>query len=49
MSQEFINRVAQLTNGERQRAGLPPLRFNGRLAVAAQKHSVDMAMQDFNT
>ncbi len=47
MSQEFINRVVQLTNVERQRAGLLPLRFNSRLAVAGQKHSVDMAMQDF--
>ncbi|MBW4670298.1 MAG: CAP domain-containing protein [Cyanomargarita calcarea GSE-NOS-MK-12-04C] len=47
MSQEFINRVVELTNVERQRAGLPPLKFNGRLAVAAQKHSVDMAMRDF--
>ncbi|MBF2063102.1 MAG: CAP domain-containing protein [Calothrix sp. C42_A2020_038] len=47
MSQDFINRVVQLTNAERQRAGLQSLKFNGRLAVAAQKHSVDMAMQDF--
>jgi uncharacterized protein YkwD len=47
MSQQFISRVVELTNIERHRAGFPPLRFNARLAAAAQKHSVDMAMQDY--
>ncbi|MFL9458672.1 MULTISPECIES: CAP domain-containing protein [Nostocales] len=47
MSREFINRVVELTNVERQRAGLPPLRLDGRLAAAAEKHSVDMAMRDY--
>lgn len=43
MNQEFINRIVELTNAERQKAGLSPLRFNSQLAVAAQKHSLDMA------
>ena len=47
MSQNFINRVVELTNIERRKAGLSPLRFNSRLATAAQKHSQSMAKGDF--
>ncbi|WP_127081260.1 CAP domain-containing protein [Dulcicalothrix desertica] len=47
MNQEFINRIVELTNAERQKAGLSLLRLNSQLAVAAQKHSSDMAVQDY--
>ena len=47
MSQAFINRVVELTNLERKKNGLPSLRFNSRLAAAAQKHSHSMANRDF--
>lgn len=42
-----ILRVVELTNIERSKVGLPPLKFNPVLAGAAQKHSVDMALNDF--
>lgn len=42
-----ILRVVELTNIERAKAGLAPLKFNPVLAGAAQKHSVDMALNDF--
>lgn len=47
MSQNFIERVVELTNAERQKAGLPALRLNSLLSDAAQKHSLDMAMRDY--
>lgn len=42
-----LQRVLDLTNMERSKAGLPPLTFNPQLAAAAQKHSQDMALRDF--
>lgn len=42
-----LQRVLDLTNMERSKAGLPPLTFNPQLAAAAQKHSQDMALGDF--
>lgn len=39
----FTEQVRALTNLERRKAGLSPLRFNAQLAAAAQAHSEDMA------
>ena len=47
MNEQAIFRVVELTNIERSKAGLPPLKFNPVLGAAAQKHSVDMALNDF--
>ena len=47
MTSAFLNRVVELTNEERARAGLPPLTFNPQLAAAAQVHSANMGMRDF--
>lgn len=47
MNRNFIHRIVELTNTQRRQAGLPELRFNPVLAAAAQKHSVDMALEDF--
>jgi uncharacterized protein YkwD len=47
MYEQFIKRVVELTNIERRKAGLPALKYNPVLAAAAEKHSVDMAMQDY--
>lgn len=47
MSQEFINRVVELTNWERTQRGLSPLTLNSQLTAAAQLHSQNMAVQDF--
>lgn len=47
MNQQDIFRVVELTNTERSKAGLSPLKFNPVLGAAAQKHSVDMALNDF--
>lgn len=46
-SSDFINRVVELTNLERTKAGLPPLRLNPLLTAAALAHSQDMASQDY--
>ncbi|MBD2091551.1 CAP domain-containing protein [Microcoleus sp. FACHB-1515] len=43
----FVRRVWQLTNAFRQQNDLKPLRWNDRLAAAAQQHSQNMATQDF--
>lgn len=40
-------RIFELTNAERARAGCPAMRLNGDLSEAAAKHSADMAHQDF--
>ncbi|MGW3467207.1 CAP domain-containing protein [Saccharopolyspora sp. NPDC000995] len=40
-------RILELTNAERARAGCPAMRLNGDLSEAAAGHSVDMAHQDF--
>ena len=42
-----LKRILDLTNIERAKVGLPPLTFNSKLTAAAQKHSRNMAMQDF--
>ena len=47
MSTQLINRVLELTNIERAKAGLKPLTLNNRLAQAAQGHSDSMAADDF--
>ncbi|MDB9342068.1 CAP domain-containing protein [Nodularia spumigena CS-586/05] len=47
MDRNFIYRIVELTNAQRHQAGLPELRFNPVLGAAAQKHSVDMALEDF--
>ena len=47
MNQDFINRVIELTNIERQKVGLAPLSYNSLLTNAAQNHSQNMALQDF--
>jgi uncharacterized protein YkwD len=47
MNEQSIFRVVELTNVERSQAGLSPLQFNPVLAAVAQKHSVDMALNDF--
>ncbi|ROO89309.1 uncharacterized protein YkwD [Actinocorallia herbida] len=40
-------KVLQLTNAERAKAGCAALKPNARLARAAQKHSKDMAVNDY--
>ncbi|WP_234995470.1 CAP domain-containing protein [Streptoalloteichus hindustanus] len=46
MSEEE-RRVAELTNGERDRAGCPALRIDNRLNASARGHSADMAAQNY--
>ena len=43
----YENRVIELTNQERRRLGLSPLRHNNKLAAAAQKYSRHMATHKF--
>ncbi len=43
----FIKRVLDLTNLERTKAGLSPLKLNSQLTQAAQLHSEDMANSDY--
>ena len=47
MSTQLINQVIELTNAEREKAGLKPLTLNNELAQAAQGHSESMATDDF--
>jgi len=47
MSSQLINRVIELTNAERAKAGLGALTLNNQLAEAAQGHSDSMAADDF--
>ncbi len=44
---DFINRVLELTNQERTQAGLKPLVLDEKLSNVSQKHSEDMANNDF--
>lgn len=44
---QAADRVVELTNGERARAGLPPLAVDPLLAAAAQAHSTDMVARAF--
>ncbi|MFJ6655247.1 sigma-70 family RNA polymerase sigma factor [Streptomyces sp. NPDC091377] len=43
----FAGQVLELVNAERAEAGCSPVRQNGTLATAAQRHSADMAARDF--
>ncbi|MBD2042558.1 CAP domain-containing protein [Microcoleus sp. FACHB-672] len=47
MSQAFIDRIVELTNLERSKAGLPALQLNSQLTSSAQGHSQEMALQDY--
>ena len=47
MSLQFVNRVLELTNVERAKAGLKPLALDNQLTQAAQGHSDSMAVDDF--
>lgn len=47
LNSNFVNQVVELTNQERARFGLAPLRFNAQLQSSAQTHSQNMAGQDF--
>ncbi len=42
----FTSQLLELTNLERRKAGLPPLKLNPQLTAAAQAHSEDMALND---
>lgn len=43
----LVTQVLNLTNAYRQQNGLPALTFNNKLISAAQKHSRDMALNDY--
>ncbi|NJM22548.1 MAG: CAP domain-containing protein [Richelia sp. RM1_1_1] len=43
----YENRVIELTNQERRKRRLPPLQNNPKLAAAAEKHTRNMAAQNF--
>jgi uncharacterized protein YkwD len=43
LNNNIVNRVLELTNIERNKASLPPLRLNPQLTTAAQTHSENMA------
>ncbi|MBR8838528.1 MAG: hypothetical protein DSM106950_32135, partial [Stigonema ocellatum SAG 48.90 = DSM 106950] len=43
----FIQRVVDLTNQQRQQAGLQPLQLNDKLEHAANAHSQDMALNHY--
>ncbi|MEM7591047.1 MAG: CAP domain-containing protein [Cyanobacteria bacterium P01_A01_bin.83] len=47
MSTQLINQVLELTNAERAKAGLNPLRLDNQLSQAAQGHSDSMGEDDF--
>ncbi|MBW4661024.1 MAG: CAP domain-containing protein [Drouetiella hepatica Uher 2000/2452] len=46
-SNDFVQRVVDLTNAQRAQAGLPALKLNAKLSAAAYAHSRDMALNDF--
>lgn len=43
----FIQRVLELTNAERAKAGLSPLKINDKLNKSAQEHSQEMGDKDY--
>ncbi len=43
----FEQRVLDLTNAERAKVGLGPLRYDPQLSAAADKHSKDMAVKNY--
>ena len=45
--QSLTSRVVDLTNAERARAGCRPLRIDGNLTTAAQRHAQDMAVKNY--
>ena len=47
MSLQITNLILGLTNQERAKAGLKPLKLNNKLTQAAEKHSASMAEDDF--
>ena len=47
MFTQLINQVLNLTNEERKKANLEPLKLNSKLASAADDHSDSMAKDDF--
>jgi hypothetical protein len=44
---QYDTELLNLTNAERQRAGLPPLRLSSQLGPAAQGHAEDMARNNY--
>lgn len=44
---DFMAELLQLTNAERQKVGAPPLKMNDKLTQAAQRHTTDMASNNF--
>jgi uncharacterized protein YkwD len=44
---EYNSALLELTNIERRKAGLPPLRFSSTLGQAAQDHAEDMVRNNF--
>ena len=47
MNEQFINKVLELVNQERNKAGLDSLTLNNKLNIAAENHSQSMAVNDF--
>ena len=47
MNSKFINRVVELINDERTKAGLDSLKIDSQLSQAAQVHTESMATDDF--
>jgi uncharacterized protein YkwD len=47
VTNNFSQQVLDLTNAERTKQGLPGLKLNSKLNLAAQKHSEDMALRDY--
>ena len=47
MSSQITNLVLELTNQERSKAGLEPLKLNTKLTQTAEEHSDSMAADDF--
>lgn len=43
----FANELLKLTNLERQKVGLPPLKLSSQLTSAAQSHAGDMARNNY--
>jgi uncharacterized protein YkwD len=43
----YDTELLELTNAERRKAGLPPLRYSAQLGQAAQRHAEDMARNNF--
>lgn len=46
-NEQFVDRIVELTNQERTKAGLRSLKPSRRLMIAAGKHAMDMALEDY--